>query len=59
MVSEKLHDPSHPILTRPVLVKQLISVFMNSVMFQELISKLESVNDYFPAFVNAIVEKGS
>ena len=57
LVSEKLNDPSHPILTRPVLVKQLIEVFMNIGDVQELISKLESVNDYFPAFVNAIVER--
>ena len=57
LVSEKLHDPSHPILTRPVLVKQLIDVFMDIGNVRELITKLESVNNYFPAFVNAIIER--
>lgn len=57
LVSEKLNDTSHPILTRPVLVKQLIDVFMNIGDVRELISKLESVKNYFPAFVNAIIER--
>lgn len=57
LVSEKLHDTSHPILTRPVLVKQLIDVFMNVGDVNELVSKFESVNNYFPAFVNAIIER--
>lgn len=57
LVSEKLHDTSHPILTRPVLVKQLIDVFMDIGNVRELITKLESVKNYFPAFVNAIIER--
>jgi hypothetical protein len=57
LVSEKLHNPSHPILTRPVLVKQLIDVFMNIGDVHELIKKLESVTNYFPAFVNAIIDR--
>jgi hypothetical protein len=57
LVSEKLHDPTHPILTRPVLVKQLIDVFMNIGNVRELVTKLESVKNYFPAFVNAIIER--
>ncbi len=57
LVSEKLNDTSHPILTRPVLVKQLIEVFMNIGNVRELVSKLESVKNYFPAFVNAIIER--
>jgi len=57
LVSNKLHDSTHPILTRPVLVKQLIDVFMNIGNVKDLVSKLESVNDYFPAFVNAIIER--
>ena len=57
LVSEKLNDKSHPILTRPVLVKQLIDVFMDIADVRELVSKLESVKNYFPAFVNAIIER--
>lgn len=57
LVSEKLNDSSHPILTRPVLVKQLIDVFMNIGDVRELVSKLESVKNYFPTFVNAIIER--
>jgi hypothetical protein len=57
LVSTKLKNNQHPILTRPVLVKQLIEVFQDLGNVEELISKLESVNDYFPAFVNAIIER--
>lgn len=57
LVSEKLNDKSHPILTRPVLVKQLIDVFMDIGDVRKLVSKLESVKNYFPAFVNAIIER--
>lgn len=57
LVSEKLHDSTHPILTRPVLVKQLIDVFIDIGNVRELITKLESVKNYFPAFVNAIIER--
>lgn len=57
LVSVKLQDTAHPILTRPVLVKQLIDVFMNIVDVRELITKFESVNNYFPAFVEAIIER--
>lgn len=57
LVSEKLNDNSHPILTRPVLVKQLIDVFMDIGDVRELVSKLESVKNYFPTFVNAIIER--
>jgi hypothetical protein len=57
LVSEKLNDTSHPILTRPVLVKQLIDVFMDIGDVRALVSKLESVKNYFPTFVNAIIER--
>lgn len=57
VVSNKLGSENHPILTRPVLVKQLLDVFNDICSITELISKLKSVNDYFPSFVNAIVER--
>lgn len=57
LVSGKLNGIDHPILTRAVLVKQLINVFMDIKNVRELVSKLESVNNYFPAFVNAIIER--
>jgi hypothetical protein len=57
LASNKLNGASHSILTRPVLVKQLIEVFQNVGNVKELIAKLESVNDYFPTFVNAIIER--
>lgn len=57
LVSTKLKNNQHPILTRPVLVKQLIDVFKDLGNVKELIDKLETVNDYFPAFVNAIIER--
>ncbi|MBK7684044.1 MAG: hypothetical protein IPJ26_17005 [Bacteroidetes bacterium] len=52
-----MNDKSHPILTRQVLVKQLIDVFMSIGDVRELVSKLESVKNYFPAFVNVIIER--
>jgi hypothetical protein len=57
LVSDKLKNTSHPILTRPVLVKQLIEVFNGLGNVSDLVTKLESVNNYFPAFVNAIIER--
>lgn len=57
LVSEKLKNHNHPILTRPVLVKQLIDVFNDYGNVSDLIAKLESVTNYFPAFVKAIIER--
>jgi len=57
VASKKLNGPSHSILTRPVLVKQLIEVFQNINDIEELVANLDSVNDYFPTFVNAIIER--
>ncbi len=57
LVNQKLNNENHPILTRPVLVKQLIDVFKDIENIYELVSKLESVSNYFPTFVNAIVER--
>lgn len=57
LVVNKLHNPHHPILTRPVLIKQLIGVFSDSTNVNDLISQLESATSYFPAFVNVIIER--
>lgn len=57
LVKNKLNNSKHPILTRPVLVKQLIDVFQDLGTITELISKLESAINYFPIFVNAIIER--
>lgn len=57
LVSNKLNNTNHPILTRPVLVKQLIEVFTGLVDIQDLVAKLESAINYFPTFVNAIIER--
>lgn len=57
LVSNKLNNPNHPILTRPVLVKQLIEVFTGLIDIQDLVAKLESAINYFPTFVNAIIER--
>ncbi len=57
LVAEKLKKENHPILTRPVLVKQLIEVFNDIGNVRDLVSKLETVNNYFPAFVHAIIER--
>lgn len=57
LVLGKLSDPNHPIVTRPILVKQLIDVFKDYHNLPDLITKLESATNYFPAFVNAIIER--
>lgn len=57
LVLGKLSDPDHPIVTRPILVKQLIDVFKDYSNLPDLIAKLESASNYFPAFVNAIIER--
>lgn len=57
LVSSKLKNVNHPILTRPVLIKQLIEVFNDIGNVKDLVAKLETVTNYFPAFVNAIIER--
>ena len=57
IISQRLGSESHPILTRPVLVKQLIEVFKDIDSLNNFVSKLESVNSYFPEFVDAIIER--
>lgn len=57
MVASKLKNPNHPILTRPVLIKQLLDVLSDKNNVKDLISQLESATNYFPAFVNVIIER--
>lgn len=57
LVSSKLNNKLHPILTRPVLIKQLLEVFSDLGNVENLITKLESATSYFPAFVNAVIER--
>jgi hypothetical protein len=57
LLIDKLGDPNHPIITRAVLVKQLIDVFQGFDKLTDLISRLESASSYFPAFVHAIIER--
>lgn len=57
LVSSKLNNKLHPILTRPVLIKQLLEVFSDIGNVEDLVSKLESATSYFPTFVNAIIER--
>lgn len=57
-VSKRLNDPSHPILTRPVLVSRLLDLASSYKNRLELISKLgTSTKDYFYEFVNTIIER--
>jgi hypothetical protein len=53
----KLRNPNHPILTRPVLVKQLVDVFNDIKDIDNFVNDLENVSNYFPAFVNAIITR--
>ncbi len=57
LILRKLGDPDHSIITRPVIVKQLLDVFQGYTDVNELINKLESTISYFPPFVNAIIER--
>ena len=55
-ILRKLKDPGHPILTRPVLVKQLLNVLTDR--DEDFVtSNLNSAVDYFPTFVNSIIER--
>lgn len=57
IVAKGLRNEEHPILTRPVLAKQLIDVMKESGDIDSIVSKLGSTVDYFPLFVNAIIER--
>ncbi len=57
LVATKLKNADHPILTRPVLIKQLLEVFGDKNNVEDLITKLESAANYFPAFINVIIER--
>lgn len=57
VVSKGLKDANHPILTRPVLAKQLIDVVKDNGDVKSIISQLDNTVDYFPLFVHAIVDR--
>lgn len=57
LVIRKLNDAEHPILSRPVIVKKLIDVFKDAGNIKDLVGQLESTINYFPTFVNAIIER--
>lgn len=49
---------NHPIITRPVLVKQLLDVFSTDSNYDELLKKIgKNPHDYFSHFVEAIIER--
>lgn len=56
-VSERL-TPTHPLLTRAVLVKQLVSVASNSPSLDILLERLnKSGDDFFAVFVRGLIER--
>lgn len=57
IVAKGLRNKEHPILTRPVLAKQLIDVIKDSGNICTIISQLGSTVNYFPLFVHAIIER--
>jgi hypothetical protein len=49
---------NHPIITRPVLVKQLLDIFTSDNDYDELLKKIgKNPHDYFSHFVEAIIER--
>lgn len=56
-VLQRILRADHPIITRPVLVNQLLDVIKTSENEDDLISQLDSTNDYFPNFVHVIIER--
>lgn len=57
LVSKKLQSDNHPILTRPVLVHQLLDVFSETSDYDEIIEAFESASSYFPNFVDVIIKR--
>ncbi|RAJ89757.1 hypothetical protein LX87_05694 [Larkinella arboricola] len=56
IVERKLTN-SHPLLTRPVLVNQLLDVVKDANDIQNISSSLETTSNYFPVFVDAIIKR--
>jgi Pentapeptide repeats (9 copies) len=56
-VEKKLGKLDHPLLTRPVLIKQLLDVISSSKDLELIGNSLEKTVDYFPKFVDAIIKR--
>ena len=57
-VAAKLHDQSHPLLTRPVLVRRLMDVASDSAGRDDLIEKIGGDGElYFERFVESIISR--
>lgn len=56
-VSKNIGNESHPVLTRPVLINQLLDVANSEEGLKLMSHYLEGPNNYFPKFVAAIVER--
>jgi len=57
-VHQKLLSSEHPILTRAVLVKQLLTIFSESKNnIDEISEKFNATTNYFPLFVDGIIER--
>ena len=55
---DKLHDESHPLLTRPVLVRRLIDVASNGASGDDLIERIGADGElYFERFVESIIQR--
>lgn len=57
-VADRLHDASHPLLTRPVLVRRLIDVASDHTSRDELIEHIGADGElYFERFVESIIRR--
>lgn len=56
-VSKKLGSSSHPLLTRPVLVNQLLDVIHKADDLDIIADSLDNTSYYFPKFVDAIIRR--
>lgn len=57
-VADRLHDTSHPLLTRPVLVRRLIDVASDHASREDLIEHIGADGErYFERFVESIIRR--
>lgn len=57
-IAEKLHDESHPLLTRPVLVRRLIDVASDAVTQDNIVESVSGNGEfYFERFVEWILRR--
>ena len=57
-VKERIgNDENHPLLTRPVLINQLLDVVGSTEGLDLISNSLKGTSNYFPKFVQAIVER--